>query len=206
LKASGIVLAGGKSTRLGRNKVAEIIGQQTLLTRVVSRLRVIAEDIVIVTARDSTLPQLADYSGITVVYDIFPERGSIGGIYSGLCATQAERNLVVAGDMPFLNVDLLSYMLSISPDCDVVVPRTDTSIFEPLHAVYSRNCIPPLESLVKQNVFRIIELFPLVSVRYIESAEIERFDPQHLSFFNINTEADLEKGRAIAKKEDVSSD
>ena len=69
---------------------------------------------------------------------------------------------------------------------------------EPLHAVYSKNCLAPAESLLKQGNLSVYQLFPLVKVRYVEAEEIDRFDPQHLSFFNINTEADLETARKLA--------
>jgi molybdopterin-guanine dinucleotide biosynthesis protein A len=203
LDVSCIVLAGGKSTRLGRNKIAEVIGKSSLLERVVSSLAFLNADIIIVTAKDSSLPQLADYTGIKIINDIYPEKGSIGGIYSGLKASRSQTNLVVACDMPFLNLNLLRYMLEISAGYDVVVPRINRIIFEPLHAVYSKNCISPLERLIKADVFRIIELFRLVKVKYVENMEIDRFDPSHLSFFNVNTEEDLFVGRELARKEDV---
>jgi molybdopterin-guanine dinucleotide biosynthesis protein A len=74
-------------------------------------------------------------------------------------------------------------------------------LFEPLHAVYSKNCIAPIEFILKQGRKVIIELFNFVKVRYVEADEVERFDPQHLSFFNINTEEDLELARKIARGE-----
>jgi molybdopterin-guanine dinucleotide biosynthesis protein A len=203
LDVSCVVLAGGKSTRLGRNKVAETIGNRSLLERVVSRLNHFHTRIFIVTAEDSSLPRLGANAGITIVHDIYPEKGSIGGIYSGLMASRSEYNLVVACDMPFLNLDLLRYMLEISPGNDIVVPQTEQDVFEPLHAVYSCNCIVPLDVLIKKNVFKILELFPLVRVRYVKADEINRFDPSHLSFFNVNTEADLLIGKKLAGKEDV---
>lgn len=203
MNVSCIVLAGGKSIRLGRNKVAEVIGEHSLLERVISSLSFFNTDIIIVTAKDSSLPQLTDHMHINIVNDIYPERGSIGGIYSGLKASRSPLNLVLACDMPFLNLNLLRYMLDISDGYDVVVPQINRVIFEPLHAVYSKNCVAPLERLIKDNIFRIIELFPLVKVRYVKNVEIDRFDPDHLSFFNVNTEDDLMLGRELAGKEDV---
>lgn len=206
LDVSCIILAGGKSTRLGRNKLSELIGKQSLLERVVSSLLAFESEVIIVTAPDSSLPQLTEHSKIIFINDIYPGRGSIGGIYSGLMVSKSFYNLVVACDMPFLNLDLLKYMIKISIGYDVVVPRVDNQTYEPLHAVYAKNCIEPLERLIKENVYRILELYPRVKVRYIENAEIDRFDPDHISFFNINTEADLKLGRELARKKDVRSD
>jgi len=119
------------------------------------------------------------------------------GIYTGLTASDSFYNLVVACDMPFLNRGLLQYMIQIADSFDVVVPRLGNMV-EPLHAVYSKNCLAPAESLLKQGNLSVYQLFPLVKVRYVEAEEIDRFDPQHLSFFNINTEADLETARKLA--------
>jgi molybdopterin-guanine dinucleotide biosynthesis protein A len=206
LDVSCIILAGGKSTRLGRNKVAETIGTLNLIERVISVISSFNAEIIVVAANDSSLPQLNQYQRLKLIQDIYPGRGSIGGIYSGLVASKSFYNLVVACDMPFLNFDLLQYMLNISEGYDVVVPKVDNQTFEPLHAIYSQKCKIPLEQLIKKNVFRIIELFDLVKVRYLAIEEINVFDPKHLSFFNINTEADLRSGREIVRKEGLHGD
>ncbi len=206
MDVSYIILAGGKSTRLGRNKVFEIIGQKSLLERAVSCLSSFKSEVIVVKAKDSSLPQLAGYPELRIITDIYPGKGSLGGIYTGLVASKAFYNMVVACDMPFLNLDLLRYMIDLAQEYDVVIPKVDDEILEPLHAVYSRNCIPPLEFLIKENRLSILELFPMVKVRNVANSEINRFDPLHLSFFNINTEADLQKGLKLAGKEGFKSD
>lgn len=200
---SCIILAGGKSLRLGRNKAVEKIGKLSLLERVISTLSFFNSEIIVVTAEDSRLPELKKYPKLTITKDIYPGRGSLGGIYSGLVASHSFYNLVVACDMPFLNLDLLHYMIDISEGFDVVVPKVSPTIFEPLHAIYSKNCIAPLECLIRADRFIILELYPMVKVRYVDSQEIDRFDPKHSSFFNVNTEADLVKGRELERKGDV---
>ena len=120
----------------------------------------------------------------------------MGGIYTGLAASDSFYNLVIACDMPLLNQALLRYMIQVSADFDLVVPRVDDMV-EPLHAVYSRGCLAPIGCLLEQGNLRVSQLFPLVRVRYVETEEINRFDPRHLSFFNINTEADLETAREL---------
>jgi len=119
------------------------------------------------------------------------------GIYTGLTESSSFYNLVIACDMPFLNRDLLQYMMQVADDFDIVVPRFDDMV-EPLHAVYSKSCLTAAGSLLNQGSLSVYELFPLVKVRYIEAEEIDRFDPQHLSFFNINNESDLEKARQLS--------
>ena len=200
MDVSCIILAGGKSTRLGRNKVVEKIGNQSLLERVVTRLSAFQSDIIVVAAKHSNLPELTGFPNLRIVQDIYPDRGSLGGIYSGLVNSKTFYNLVVACDMPFLSLDLIRYMIEIAGGYDVVVPRESQEVFEPLHAIYSLNCIAPLEMLIRDDRFKILELFALVKVRYVEVAEIDRFDPQHISFFNVNTEADLRAGRDLLER------
>ena len=204
LDVSCIILAGGKSTRLGRNKVVEKIGNQSLIERVLSRLSALKSDVVLVTAKDSFVPQLADYPGLKQVNDIYPERGSLGGIYTGLVASETFYNLVVACDMPFLNLDLLRYMIDLAEGYDAVIPKSNYDVLEPLHAVYSKNCIPAIESLIKKDRFSILELYPLIKVRYLEYSEVERLDPVHISFFNINTEEELKVAKDLVRRESKS--
>ncbi len=194
---SCIILAGGKSLRLGHDKITEKVGNKTLLEKVISRIDSLSKDIVIVTAEERNLTEFADNPKVKTVSDIFPGRGSLGGIYTGLVKSGSFYNLVIAADMPFLNGDLLTYMTEVAEGFDFVIPRIGT-FFEPLHSIYSKNCISPIETMINKNRRVIIELFDFVKVRYVETAEIDRFDPEHLSFFNINTVEDLELARKIA--------
>lgn len=201
MDTSCIILAGGKSIRLGHDKVLEKVGSVSLLEQVISRIDSLSTEIIIVTAEERTLPQLTERTKTKVVSDIYPGIGSLGGIYTGLVTSNSYHNLVVAVDMPFLNQPLLRYMLEVSDGFDFILPRINT-FFEPLHAIYSKYCIEPIEFLIKQRRKVIIELFDHVKVRYIEAEEIDKFDPQHLSFFNINTRADLERANRIAEGAD----
>ena len=199
-----IVLAGGKGLRLGHEKALETVGNKGLIQWVVFSLSFLNSGIIIVAAAKQFFPQFIGYPKLKMVTDAYPGKGPLGGIYTGLAASDSFYNLVVACDMPFLNQALLDYMIQISTGFDLVVPRLGHMI-EPLHAVYSKNCLAPIESLLKQGNLRIRELFDLVRVRYVEAMEINRFDPEHLSFFNVNTEADLETAREVARG-DMSDD
>lgn len=199
---SGIVLAGGKGLRLRRDKALEAVGDKSLLERVISTLNLFQGDIIIVVSREQSLPRSIDYPKLRIVADAYPGKGALGGIYTGLVASGSLHNIVVACDMPFLNRDLLNYMVQLAPGYDVVVPRLGRMV-EPLHAVYSKNCLTAIEPLLKQYNLSISQLFAMVRARYVEAEEIDRFDPQHLSFFNINTEADLKRARELLKEEKV---
>ncbi len=197
---SCIVLAGGKGLRLGRNKILETVNNTSLLERALSNLSFLDSDIIIVTATKQSLPQFIGSLRRRVVADTYPGKGPLGGIYTGLVASDSFYNLVVASDMPFLNQALLRYMIQLSDGFDLVVPRLGNMV-EPLHAVYSKGCLAPIERILKQGNLSISQLFTQVRVRYVEAEEIGRFDPEHLSFFNINTEADLETARELARRE-----
>jgi len=199
LKISCIVLAGGKGLRLGRDKILEVIGSSNLLQRVISQLSSFSSDIIVVIANGKLPPHFSGYLGSRIVTDIYPGHGALGGIYTGLAASDSPYNLVVACDMPFLNQALLQYMVQVSPGFDLVVPRVG-NLVEPLHAVYSKSCQAPIKGLLDRGELRISVLFELVKVRYVEGDEIGRFDPEHLSFFNVNTEADLERAQQLAKE------
>ena len=186
--------------RLGYDKVLEKVGDRSLLEQVISRIDPLSREIIIVTAEERTFPKLASHPKLKIIPDIFPGKGSLGGIYTGLVTSDSFYNLVIAADMPFLNQPLLRYMIEVSDGFDFVLPRVN-NLFEPLHAVYSKNCVAPIEFILKQGRKVIIELFNFVKVRYVEAEEVDRFDPQHLSFFNINTEEDLELARKIARGE-----
>lgn len=118
------------------------------------------------------------------------------GIYSGLRAAREFHSLVVAGDMPFLHQGLLRYVMGLAPGFDAVIPTMGT-YFEPLHAVYSKDCLPHMEKLLADGELKILDVLPKVKVRYVEQSEIDKFDSRHLCFFNVNTEADLVRAREL---------
>lgn len=197
MNISSIILAGGKSTRLGHDKILETVGSTSLLEQVTSRIDPLSKEIIIVTANERTFSQLANRSKVRIVSDILPGQGSLGGIYTGLVKSDSFYNLVVAADMPFVNTSLLEYMIGICEGYDFVLPRIN-GLFEPLHAIYSKNCITAIESILNEGKKVIVELFNHVKVRYVEAAEVDKFDPEHLSFFNINTREELERAKNIA--------
>ena len=197
---TGIILAGGRSRRLGRDKAVEPFGGQPLIRRVIDRVAPLTSEIVVVvadSARGASLPLDSDH-GIAV--DVFPEGGSLGGIFAGLAAARNQWGLVVACDMPFLNRDLLEHMLAQREGWDAVVPQPG-SFPEPTHALYSRACLPSIEARLRANNLKISGFFDQVRVKYLAQDEIERFDPTLRSFFNVNSPEDLEQARELAVTE-----
>ena len=195
---SGIVLAGGLSRRLGRDKAVEPVSGQTLIDRVIGRLSEVAGEIVVVVndaARASSLP-LPPSAKVAV--DAYPGKGSLGGIFTGLSACSGDWGIVVACDMPFLNVDLLRHMLSLRDGFDAVVPVLDGRP-EPIHAAYSRACLPHMGRRLDADDLKIARFFDEVRVRYLPQEEVDGWDPAHLSFFNVNTQEDLDRAQALAE-------
>jgi molybdopterin-guanine dinucleotide biosynthesis protein A len=192
---SCIVLAGGEGKRLGADKAFLKIGGRVLIEGIVEKMARIGDEVIIVT----NSPRRYGYLEAKLVGDVYPGKGALGGIYSGLKAAHSHHSLVVACDMPFLDLKLLRYMILLAPGQDVVIPRIG-ELTEPLHAIYSKRCLQPIECVLAGGGRRIIEFFPEVRVRYVEEQEIRLFDPQLLSFFNINTLADLEEARSLARR------
>lgn len=207
---SAVVLAGGGSRRMGTDKAfLKMPGGGTIIEAILSKLARLSDEIILVTNR----PQRYEPLGVKLVADIYPGKGALGGVYTGLCAMSHSHGLVVACDMPFLKPPLLRYMLVMAPEYDVVVPRAvpwgglkdvkegeETAkeyFLHPLHAVYSKSCLEPMKDLLESGDLRIISFYPRVRVRYVEEGEIDIFDPEHLSFFNINTLADLRRAEGL---------
>lgn len=199
MDASGIILAGGKGRRLGgRDKASELINHQRLLERVISSLSFLDSIIIVTGSTGQALPEVKYSPPIKVVTDVYPGKGPLGGIYSGLKSSGSTRNLVVACDMPFLNQGLLKYLIEVSDKFDVAVLRIVEAL-EPLHAVYAKSCTKPIKRLLLgEGHLNIRRLFDMLRVRYVTAEEMERFDPEHLSFFNINTQEDLELAQKIS--------
>ncbi|MCI0842026.1 MAG: molybdenum cofactor guanylyltransferase, partial [Chloroflexi bacterium] len=202
LNASGIVLAGGRSRRLGRAKALEPFQGEPLIRRVIDRLSRITDDLVFVVndhEQASALPISSRDTDLTyeIVIDKYPDGGSLGGIYTGLLAANSQWAFVVACDMPFLNVELMRHMLSMRDGQDVVVPRTD-GYPEPTHALYNKSCLPFIEKRLKRDDLKIARFFDEIRVRFLEEAEVRGLDGDLLSFFNVNTQADLDRALTLA--------
>ncbi len=185
--------------RLGRYKATVDFNGESLIQRVVSRVGFLDGEVIIVIAEGQQPPRVSGCPQPETVTDLYPGRGPLVGIYSGLLKSKSDYNLVVACDMPLLNQSLLAYMVKEAGGFDVAIPRLG-NMLEPLHAVYSKNCIQAIEKLLEKGSHKIDRLLEMVKVRYIESEEIDTFDPRHLSFFNINTLQDLDKARRLADK------
>jgi len=202
---TALVLAGGQSRRMGRDKAFLDFAGRPLIERVIERVQCVCDETIIV-ANDS---ERYAHFGLRVVRDVYPGKGSLGGAFSGLQASSAEHALVVACDLPFLNDALLRYLVALAPQADVVIPRSHAPFGKSRHAlgyerlavkesglqatqaIYSKSCLEPMKARILADDLRIINFFDEVRVRVVEPDEVARFDPQMLSFVNVNSPADL---------------
>ena len=204
IRVSGVILAGGVSRRLEKNKALERIGGKALIERVVESLVPLTTEVLVVVARPEQAAGLLLPPSLRVVSDRYPGGGSLGGIFTGLEASAEPWGLVVACDMPFLNRELLRHLIAQSSNVDAVVPCLGGQP-EPLHALYSKACLAPMERMLRAGDLKIAPLFEAVRVRYVDEEMIDRIDPRHLSFFNINTQADLEEARGYFRQKPPAS-
>jgi molybdopterin-guanine dinucleotide biosynthesis protein A len=190
------VLAGGQSRRLGRDKAVEPVGGQPLIRRVLDRLSRVCDELVVVVSDQARGDALPLGPGHRVALDRYPGGGSLGGIFAGLATMRQDWGLVVACDMPFLNLDLLRYLRSQRPGYDAVVPVL-AGRPEPTHALYSRDCLPFIEDKLKVGSLKISGFYDRVRVNYVPEAAVARLDPEYLSFFNVNSPEDLARALSL---------
>ena len=187
---TGVILAGGKSKRMGRNKAFLEINGQRMIDQIVDVFKDTFAEVFLVT----NTPFEYLHLDIRIVADLIPSKGALGGIYTGLFFSSFQHVFVAACDMPFLNREFIDYMVSKVDNFDIVVPRSRDGL-EPLHAIYSKRCSTHIDALLGLNDLKITSFYPKVRVREISSKEILTFDPKSSLFFNVNTTEDLEKVR-----------
>ena len=178
---TGVILAGGKSSRYGSNKALVRIEGIPLIERVATVMQSLFEHVFLIT----NSPDEYAYLGFSMYEDLIKGLGPLGGIYTALTAISNSGGFFVSCDMPFLNPYLIQHMVEIRENYDAVVPKISENI-EALHAFYSNRCLPAVKKLIDRREYQIFRFFPKVSVRYVEEAEIRGFDSQLRSFLNIN--------------------
>lgn len=199
-EVTGVVLAGGKSRRMGRDKAFLPVDDKPLVERVAEVLGSIFERNLVIT----NTPSLYEHLGFEIHTDIYPGKGSLGGVYTGLVHAGAPHAFFASCDMPFLNEALIRHLVEEREGFDVVVPISDSGP-EPLHAVYCESCRGPIETLIEKGRLAIHGLFPFVKVKEVGREALMRHDPDLLSFRNLNTPEELEKARILGEGRRSSS-
>jgi molybdopterin-guanine dinucleotide biosynthesis protein A len=197
VRVTGVVQAGGKSTRMGGAPKALVeLGGRRLIERVVGVVREVVDDVLIVT----NTPDLYRFLDLPMVPDVFVDHGSLGGIYSGLAAAAGEAAFTVACDMPFLRAAVARLVVERAGEADVVVPRTGDQL-QTMHAVYGKGCLPHMHARLRAGRLKITGFFEDVRVLEVPEAEVARHADPALVFTNLNTPEELERARAMITDE-----
>jgi molybdenum cofactor guanylyltransferase len=190
---TGVILAGGKSRRMGQDKRFMTVGQATLLDRCCSIMTGCFQEVLIITAQDSSP---LDTPGCRVYQDLIPDCGSLGGLYTGLHVASQSRIFVVACDMPFLTQGMMRWFITRDPDADIVIGRLPHGL-QPLHAVYAKRVLPLLELRARARRLKIQDIVsePTLQITVVDPHEWGAIDPASRAFDNVNTPDELEAAR-----------
>jgi len=183
---TGIVLAGGNSTRMGCDKASLPWNGSDMLNSVLYALAPACSRLIVV----SNLPREIAIPEVTVVGDYYLSCGPLGGIHAGLSASSGDYNFVVACDMPYVNSQAVSFMAAAAAGYDAAVPFIDGH-FHPLHAVYHRHCLGVITKMLEQGRYRIADFYPEVKLRLVSAAELSQFEPDCGMLRNLNKPEDL---------------
>ena len=196
IPVTGVILAGGKSRRMGENKALMRLGDNSLIGHVIHRMRLVTNELLLITNSP------AEYAHLDVPMhgDILPGTGALGGIYTGLRRASHDAVLCVACDGPFVEPKLLTYLVSTLGEYDVAMPythRNDAQItLQTLCAAYSKRCLPIIESMLRDSELRVHALQERAHIKRVSPEVWQEFDPGGMSFFNINTPEDFERADA----------
>ena len=209
LPVTGIILAGGKSRRMGQNKALLPLGEDSLIAHVIRRMRRVTDELLLIT----NAPAEYTHLGLPMHSDIIPDAGALGGIYTGLTYASHDVAVCVACDSPFLQPKLLSYLISILGEYDAVMPYTesrnrDIEVTNPSHstdqmtlqtlcAVYAKRCLPVIEQMLNEPDLRVHALRERANILTLAPEIWKTYDAKGYSFFNINTPEDFEKAQTM---------
>jgi len=193
VRITGVVQAGGKSTRMGGEAKALIeLDGRRIVERAVAAIAPVVDDVLIVT----NTPDLYAFLGLPMVGDAFPDHGSLGGIYSGLAAAAGDAAFTVACDMPFLRADVARLVIERAGEADVVIPRVGDYL-ETMHASYAKACLPHIESRLTARRLKIVGFFDAVRVLEIPESAVRALADPAVVFMNVNTPEELARARAL---------
>ena len=180
------------------------LGTDTIIGHVIRGMLDVTNDLLLIT----NTPETYTHLDLPMHPDLVANRGALGGIYTGLRNATSSIVLCVACDMPLLRSILLSHLSSSLGEHDAVVPyvralNCPTRTFQTLSAVYSKRCLPVIEAMFAEGELRVHALYERISVRVVAPDEWRQFDPQGVSFFNINTPADFEEAERMLKSFEI---
>ena len=185
---SGVILSGGKSIRMGENKALIKIHGVPIINRILDLFKELFQEHIIVTNQEDIF---RDFNS-KIYLDLIPDKGALGGLYTGIFFSTFDYSFCVACDMPFIKKSLVDYLIKNVEDEDVIVPRTKDGL-QPLHAIYSKKCLDPIKSAIDEGKFKIMDFYDLVKVKIVEESGFLSLDPLRESFINVNTPEELSR-------------
>ena len=180
---TGIILAGGKSSRMGTDKAFLIYNNKTFIEHVIEALKPSVSDIII-----SANTEVYSSLGYKVYNDSIPNCGPLGGIYTALSNSKSEKNIVISCDMPLVNAHLIKYLIEHAQEEQVNLLAHNGNV-EPLCAIYNKSCLPILKTCLKNNFLKMKNVLRQLSIHKIEIKNELFYHPQLMS--NINTPTEL---------------
>ena len=202
---TGVILAGGKSRRMGQNKALLQLGDDPLIAHVIRRMRLVTDELLLITNNHAEYAHL----GLPMHSDMIPDAGALGGIYTGLTHASHDSVLCVACDSPFLEPKLLAHLVSVLGEYDAVMPytyktppsdNTDVQItLQTLCAVYSKRCLPIIEQMLNEPDLRVHALQERANILTLAPEIWKTYDSEGHSFFNVNTPEDFEKAQTLVQ-------
>jgi molybdopterin-guanine dinucleotide biosynthesis protein A len=196
---TGVILAGGKSSRMGSNKALLPYRGGRFIEAIHRQLAGLFDEVLVVT----NTPEQYDFLGCRMVPDIYRDMGALAGLHAGLTNSRTPHIFAVACDMPYLNDSLIRALVARRHQGDVIIPESNDGL-EPLHALYCRSCLPAMETALNTGKRRLVSFFPEIRATIVPGDTIRFVDPALDSFRNINTPADyfeLRDGERAGSKE-----
>jgi FdhD protein len=185
---AGVILAGGESSRMGRNKALLEVNGERMVEAVYRCMAELFDEILLVT----NTPEIYDFIPCRKVADIYPGMGPLGGIQAALASCAAERAFVTACDMPGLNPRLIRELGRLPGGVDAVIPETSSGL-EPLHAVYAKSGLPRMEKMLQEGERSILTFIDRAKIRLVPRDRVAALDPDYASFRNVNTPEDYQR-------------
>lgn len=184
---TGIILAGGASSRMGTNKALLEVDGVTIIEQAYRKLSSLFHEVLVVT----NSPELYDFLPCRKVPDLFSDVGSIAGLHSGLSHSSQKKIFVTACDMPNINTDLIRELnKSFDDSFDALIPYSQGGQ-EPLHAYYSRRSLPVFTAAIEQGELKILDCLKKINTKFISWEEIQRMQGAETTFINVNTPAEF---------------
>lgn len=182
-KVTGVILAGGKNSRMGADKGLLMVNGKRIVERAIEAMKAEVDEIFIISNGNNY-----DYLGYKVYSDIIKDSGPMGGIFTALSYTETDKNFVVSCDMPFISKELVGFIVENSEGCEIAIPKHGEKL-EPLCAVYDRSCRDGFEALLQRKELKLLDALRYFKVKHIPI--LEGFSIENC-FENINTPTEYE--------------